>query len=97
MGTLRGLAEKRIAALYLTRTEEKILGKMAEVGEFRPKEYALFGLKSAQALNKYLSKFVEAELLSRTKEEAASLYRTRGDVNLLFPDPYKPEIQRKSL
>ncbi len=97
LGTLRGLAEKRIAALYLTRAEEKILSRMAEVGEFRPKEYALFGLKSAQALNKYLSKFVEEELLSRTKEGGASVYRTRGDVNFLFPAPYKPEIQRKSL
>ena len=97
LGTLRGLAEKRIAALYLTRTEEKILGTMAEVGDFRPRDYALFGLKSAQALNKYLSRFVEAELLSRTKEGVASVYRTRGDVNLLFLDPFKPEIQRKSL
>lgn len=79
---LRTLATERLAGLALTKTEMAILAKMAAADEFRPREYAEFGLRSAQSLSKYLRKFVGLQLVHRSRSGRAAVYRPAGDVRL---------------
>jgi hypothetical protein len=57
---------------------------MAATGSFRPRDYGVLGMKSAQAMNRYLRKFEDLQLLSKTTEGKASIYKTCGDVNLIY-------------
>ena len=84
---LRSLAAERLHGLPLTKKETSILSRMAEVGEFRPKDHGEFGLKSAQSFSKYLRKFMGMQLLHRSQEGRAAIYRTSGDVRLVFTSP----------
>ena len=83
--TLRQLAAERLKEQRsLSKTDWVVLEKMADAGEFRPKDFQWFGLKSAQSLNKYIQKFLELNLLYRFEEGKASIYRCAGDVKLYY-------------
>lgn len=82
--TLRQLAMMKLNEIPFTRSDREIIMKMAKIEEFRPKDYAKFGLKSAQSLNKYIRKFTTRQLLHKSEVGKATVYRCSGDVKLVF-------------
>lgn len=81
---LRNIAMEKLKATRITKSETKILKEMANAKSFRPKDFERFGLKSPQSLNKYLKRFMNLQLVQRTKKGRASIYRPSGDVILVF-------------
>ncbi|MFQ6062101.1 MAG: hypothetical protein ACE5J9_02870 [Methanosarcinales archaeon] len=81
---LRELARKKINSLNLTKRELDILDRMANLETFRIRDCKIFGLKTPQALNRYVRKFSELGLLTKVQEKKLTNYRATGDVKILF-------------
>jgi hypothetical protein len=87
MKIVRELAERRLAALPLTKGDHSILRKMVE-SPFRIRDYAKFKLPSQQGLSKRVRRLVKMELLQSQRISAKNVvYRTVADVNIAYSTP----------
>ncbi|MEW6040086.1 MAG: hypothetical protein AB1633_01015 [Elusimicrobiota bacterium] len=84
--TLKNLIGRRLNEVNLTDAEQNMLQKFSRVDNFRPKDFKLFGLISAQSLSKYIKKFIQLRLLYRSQTGKAAIYRCSGDVKLFFSE-----------
>ncbi|MDG6996858.1 MAG: hypothetical protein JRN52_13135 [Nitrososphaerota archaeon] len=82
---LRSIAQNRVNELNLTERERKILQRSAEIGTFRVRDFALFGVSSLQNFQRDITKFSKMGLLNREEKNKREVaYSSTGDVNLAF-------------
>ncbi|PKK85251.1 MAG: hypothetical protein CVT48_06285 [Thermoplasmata archaeon HGW-Thermoplasmata-1] len=84
LGILKDLAAKKMEPFNSTDREKEVLSMMSKKGWFRIRDYESFDMKTRQAANKYIQKFLDMGLIVKEQWKNETRYRTTGDVNILF-------------
>lgn len=79
---LKAMTAAALAQANLTTKQTDVLGRLVSRGPSQPRDYAIFGFRSAPAFLRYLLRFYELQLVDRRRRGNDVVYTPRGDIVL---------------